>query len=81
MDNPRDWPKDFPHENGNYAHVCLACKNAFLGHKYRRICKICAGEHKLAWDALSPTEQEAATKKNHEEVRKMLDEFNKKWQS
>lgn len=40
--DPRDWPEDFSHENGNYINGCLACGHAFKGHKRRVTCKVCA---------------------------------------
>lgn len=40
----RDWPEDFPHENGVYNNWCSACKKNFLGHKRRFICKLCSGQ-------------------------------------
>ena len=40
----RDWPEDFPHENGNYWNTCIRCKKAFTGHKRRVICKRCANK-------------------------------------
>lgn len=38
----RDWPEDFPHENGNYVCRCVTCKQNFIGHKRRVQCKACA---------------------------------------
>ncbi len=37
----RDWPEDFPHENGSYFNQCFVCKETFLGYKRRAICKKC----------------------------------------
>jgi len=39
----RDWPEDFPHENGNYWGNCMICGKKFTGHKRRVQCKVCAG--------------------------------------
>jgi hypothetical protein len=36
-----DWPEDFSGENGNYMNRCRVCENEFMGHKYRRVCKVC----------------------------------------
>ena len=36
-----DWPEDFPHENGQYMNTCHVCKNTFIGHKRRVVCKVC----------------------------------------
>lgn len=38
----RDWLEDFTHENGNYECACCICKNSFVGHKRRVVCKSCA---------------------------------------
>lgn len=38
----RDWPEDFPHENGNYTNTCSTCEQRFIGHKTRCVCKVCA---------------------------------------
>lgn len=40
-DASRDWPEDFPHENGQYMNTCHVCKNTFIGHKHRVVCKVC----------------------------------------
>lgn len=37
-----DWTEDFPYENGNYTNNCVSCGKTFIGHKYRRHCKICS---------------------------------------
>lgn len=37
----RDWPEDFASENGCYSNVCLGCRQRFLGHKRRMVCKQC----------------------------------------
>ncbi len=42
INNPRNWELDFPHENGNYYNMCINCKQGFIGHKRRVICKICS---------------------------------------
>lgn len=41
-DASRDWPEDFPHENGQYMNTCYLCKNTFIGHKRRVVCKVCS---------------------------------------
>ncbi|BDD79907.1 hypothetical protein [Burkholderia phage FLC9] len=38
----RNWPEDFPHENGMYECICLHCRHHFLGYKRRMTCKSCA---------------------------------------
>lgn len=45
-DNPRNWPEDFAHENGEYFCTCGSCGNTFIGHKRRGTCKICASASK-----------------------------------
>ena len=42
--NPKDWPEDFPHENGNYTCICYKCQSHFTGNKRRRTCKECYRE-------------------------------------
>ncbi len=37
-----DWTEDFSHENGNYINACIVCKNEFMGHKRRVVCRVCA---------------------------------------
>jgi len=39
---PRDWPEDYPHDNGQYLNTCCGCNHIFTGHKRRNECKICA---------------------------------------
>lgn len=43
MNSERDWPEDYPHENGNYRNVCVRCNEVFHGHKRRYACKSCVG--------------------------------------
>lgn len=38
----RDWLADFPHENGQYNHLCIECGCTFIGHKNRLVCRQCA---------------------------------------
>ena len=38
----RDWPDDFPHENGTYSCRCITCDSEFIGHKRRFVCRECA---------------------------------------
>src|ERR1700759_4156825 len=38
----RDWTEDFSHENGKYICHCVECKQKFMGHKRRAVCKQCA---------------------------------------
>ncbi|QRE00165.1 hypothetical protein [Burkholderia phage BCSR5] len=39
----RNWPEDFPHDNGCYQNSCITCGGLFLGHKRRLLCKQCDG--------------------------------------
>ena len=41
IDSPKNWTEDYKHENGNYLNNCTKCKENFLGHKRRFICKEC----------------------------------------
>lgn len=54
-DASRDWPEDFPHENGQYMNTCHVCKNTFIGHKHRVVCKVC----KVRNDGFIRAQQEA----------------------
>lgn len=40
----RDFPEEWIQYNGQYTHVCLACKQGFIGHKRRWICKVCSSD-------------------------------------
>jgi len=42
VESERDWPEDFDHENGKYQNRCMECKQTFMGHKRRVICKKCS---------------------------------------
>lgn len=42
IDISRNWTEDSNHENGNYMNTCSVCDNDFIGHKRRRVCKLCA---------------------------------------
>ena len=44
------WESDYHLENGKYLNRCIRCKEQFLGHKYRRICKECDPE--TIWEEL-----------------------------
>ena len=37
----RDWTADFGDENGNYQNQCAECKELFIGHKRRCVCRAC----------------------------------------
>jgi len=45
---PRDWPEDFPHDNGMYMNGCTTCKETFIGYKRRVTCKVCGGQYEAA---------------------------------
>jgi len=40
---PRDWPEDAERDddNGCYQNRCILCKETFIGHKRRAVCKEC----------------------------------------
>ncbi len=40
----RNWTEDAPHENGKYQCTCVFCKETFIGHKRRVVCKVCAAK-------------------------------------
>lgn len=65
---PRDWPDDFPDENGKYMHKCFQCDSEFIGHKHRLICRACDDANKRKWDAMTNEEREAASKRFAEAV-------------
>jgi hypothetical protein len=68
MNSSRDWPEDFPGENGNYTNRCIFCKQTFVGHKRRMVCKECFEESKRKFEALSPEEQQTLLDKQRAEV-------------
>lgn len=37
----KDWVEDFSLPEGKFAHLCLFCKEGFVGHKRRVACKQC----------------------------------------
>jgi len=41
INSPKNWKEDYEHENGNYMCHCRLCKQSFLGHKRRVMCKEC----------------------------------------
>jgi len=61
-----DFVEDFSEENGCYQNNCIRCRQTFLGHKYRRICKICHGTN---------TKSEMTTDERVAELRKVTDNF------
>ena len=40
-DSKRSWIDDFKFENGNYYNSCVFCKELFIGHKRRVVCREC----------------------------------------
>lgn len=46
LNSPKNWPEDFPHENGNYHCHCCICGSYFIGHKRRVVCKECVAVSK-----------------------------------
>jgi len=56
--NPEcDWIEDSRHENGGYFNKCMQCKDDFIGHKRRLICRKCHYKNKAVWDAMSDKEK------------------------
>lgn len=43
-EDPRSFPEDAHHENGQYMCYCLSCCRNFYGHKRRIVCKLCTAE-------------------------------------
>lgn len=42
--DPRSFPEDASHENGQYMCYCLLCNYNFHGYKRRVVCKLCTAE-------------------------------------
>lgn len=42
--SPKSFQEDYSHENGNYYCTCYKCKELFIGHKRRVVCKECQVE-------------------------------------
>jgi len=55
MENGRSFEEDSHMENGNYMNTCLSCGHRFLGHKRRRICKICITDKLILKDLYQET--------------------------
>jgi len=41
MKEEKCWKEDYYLENGKYYNTCLICKESFIGHKIRRVCREC----------------------------------------
>ncbi len=50
IDPARCFPEDKIHENGDYYGRCCLCEQPFIGHKRRRICKLCTVEDQATTD-------------------------------
>lgn len=37
----KDWIEDFSLPEGKFAHLCIFCREGFVGHKRRVACKQC----------------------------------------
>lgn len=46
----RSWPEDFAHENGRYRNICYRCRESFIGHKRRVVCRECVDGSKDPWN-------------------------------
>jgi len=53
-----DYPEDFEQNNGQYFHICPICGSEFIGHKYRRCCKVCLEKTTKAFDDLSQKQKD-----------------------
>jgi len=65
----RDWTEDAAHENGQYQNQCVTCKELFIGHKRRHVCKKCADEATAWWASLTPEQHAIETAKKEEAIR------------
>ena len=63
------WPEDYSDENGAYESRCIQCETPFLGHKDRLICKVCDGENRKKYDAMTDEEKREANRRLAEAVR------------
>ena len=66
-DSVHSWPEDYTHENGNYINNCAQCEAAFIGHKRRVICKVCAEENVRVWDAIIKGQRKERIDRTREE--------------
>jgi hypothetical protein len=55
---PGDWKEDFGLENGSYLNICVVCKDKFVGHKRRCVCKICDDKAAAAFEALTDDQKQ-----------------------
>lgn len=49
-DSERSFKEDYGHENGQYVCICFMCKQKFMGHKRRVICKSCSPKCDTCFD-------------------------------
>lgn len=73
----RDWTEDAAHENGQYQCQCVTCKEYFIGHKRRHVCKKCAAAAAAWWASLTPEQHAIETAKKEEAIRKWFALHNK----
>lgn len=57
--DPKDWPEDFSHENGDYLNRCCHCNDIFRGHKRRVCCKLCSSPPDAERRPLTQEERDA----------------------
>lgn len=38
----RHWEEDYADGENQYQNTCVHCGEKFFGHKYRKVCKLCA---------------------------------------
>jgi len=48
----RSWKEDFDHENGRYMNKCCVCKENFIGHKRRVVCKKCKSKTSFPFEKI-----------------------------
>ena len=78
MSTEHNWPEDFSHENGNYNNECYLCKVVFVGHKRRKVCRVCANPKSIHAEADALREENARLKAEAEKLRGALDNDGKK---
>ena len=62
MSTEHNWPEDFSHENGNYNNECYLYKVVFVGHKRRKVCRVCATPKSIRAEADALRDENARLK-------------------
>jgi hypothetical protein len=55
LNSERDFSEDFSIKNGTYFHHCSQCNEHFMGHKHRKICKVCTAKQPKSVTLMSTT--------------------------